>query len=179
MILSSKSICLRSSLAIDSFTHTNSERVPHVRTSVRGLIKTGDPDFLQKALTRATCAAFIKESRMKSREAKKLDRKSGGSPSKVCLFLYPERGSSSKSPMEIFWFKQKAVEGLRPSFSAHVRWCERGAPFCSWWDRRPKCNLYGFVSARLAGRRAFHQSKSGVRRNSRISANLRGLLPAS
>jgi hypothetical protein len=91
MILSSRSICLRGFLAIDSFTHTNSERVPHVRTSVRGLIKTGDPDFLQEALTRATCAAFIKESRMKSREAKKLDRKSGGSPSKVCLFLYPER----------------------------------------------------------------------------------------
>jgi hypothetical protein len=25
---------------------------------------------------------------------------------------------------------QKAVVGLRPSFSAHVRWCEHGAPLC-------------------------------------------------
>jgi hypothetical protein len=31
----------RSFLEIHSSTHTNSERVPHVRTSVRGLIKTG------------------------------------------------------------------------------------------------------------------------------------------
>ena len=25
----------------------------------------------------------------------------------------------------------KAVEGLRPSFAAHVRWCEHGAPLQS------------------------------------------------
>jgi hypothetical protein len=39
-----------------------------------------DPDFLLEAPTRAMCAAFIKEGRMKFREANKLDRKSGGSP---------------------------------------------------------------------------------------------------
>jgi hypothetical protein len=46
----------RNFLEIHSSTHTNSERVPHVRTSVRGLIKTGR------------------------------------SPSKVCLFLFPVTG---------------------------------------------------------------------------------------
>jgi len=40
----------------------------------------GDQDFLLEALARATCAVFIKESRMKFREAGKVDRKSGGSP---------------------------------------------------------------------------------------------------
>jgi hypothetical protein len=30
----------------------------------------------------------------------------------------------------------KAVEGLRPSFSAHVRWCEHGAPLRSCGDRK-------------------------------------------
>jgi hypothetical protein len=32
----------------------------------------GDPDFLPEALTRTTCTAFIKESRMKLRDARKL-----------------------------------------------------------------------------------------------------------
>src|SRR5271170_2119160 len=33
--------------------------------------------------------------------------------------------------------ERKAVEGLRPSFSAHVRWCEHGAPVrsCGTRDR--------------------------------------------
>jgi putative SOS response-associated peptidase YedK len=37
----------------------------------------GDPDFLPEAQARATSAAFIKESRMKIREANDVDRKSG------------------------------------------------------------------------------------------------------
>jgi hypothetical protein len=45
-----------------------------------GRRRWGNPDFLLEALTRATCAAFIKESRMKFREASKVDRKPGGSP---------------------------------------------------------------------------------------------------
>ena len=36
-----------------------------------------DPDFLREALAIATCAAFIKDTRMKFREANKVDRKSG------------------------------------------------------------------------------------------------------
>jgi hypothetical protein len=36
------------------------------------------PDFLHGAPPRAACAAFIKESRMKYANARKLDRKSGG-----------------------------------------------------------------------------------------------------
>jgi hypothetical protein len=46
-----------------------------------GRKRWGDPDFLHGAQARATCAAFIKESRMKILEAGKLDRKSGRSPS--------------------------------------------------------------------------------------------------
>jgi hypothetical protein len=45
-----------------------------------GRKERGDPDFLLRGANRATCAAFIEESRMKFREASKLDRKSGGSP---------------------------------------------------------------------------------------------------
>jgi hypothetical protein len=52
-------------------------RVPHVRTSVRGPKKTGNPDFLHMAPNRFTCAAFIKESRMKFANANNLHRKSG------------------------------------------------------------------------------------------------------
>jgi hypothetical protein len=40
----------------------------------------GDPDFLQTALIRFACAAFIKEIRMKFANANKPHRKSGGSP---------------------------------------------------------------------------------------------------
>jgi hypothetical protein len=54
--------------------------VPHVRLSVRGPNKTGDPDFLYAAPNRFACAAFCKESRMKFANATKLHRKSGGSP---------------------------------------------------------------------------------------------------
>jgi hypothetical protein len=54
--------------------------VPHVRLSVRGPNKMGDPDFLQVAPNRFACAAFNKESRMKFANATKLHRKSGGSP---------------------------------------------------------------------------------------------------
>jgi hypothetical protein len=86
----------------------NYVRVPYVRTSVRGPKTMGDPDFLLEALARATCAAFIKESRMKFRGASKLNRKSGGSPNDC--FVH-------------------AAESIRnKSFSAHVRWCERRAP---------------------------------------------------
>jgi len=67
----------------------------------------GDPDFLLEALTRATRAAFIKESRMKFREANKLPRKSGGSPTIVV---------------------EPAESNRKESFSAHVRLGERGAP---------------------------------------------------
>jgi hypothetical protein len=67
----------------------------------------GDPDFLLEALTRATCAAFIKESRMKFREANKVDRKSGEAPTIVV---------------------KPAESNRRKSFSSHVRWGERGAP---------------------------------------------------
>jgi putative SOS response-associated peptidase YedK len=48
----------------------------------------GAPDFLPEAPTRATCAAFIKESRMKIREANEVDRKSGG-------------GDSSQPPLDL------------------------------------------------------------------------------
>jgi hypothetical protein len=54
--------------------------VPHVRPSVRGPKKTGDPDFLRAALDTTACAAFSKESRMRCAEATKLHRKSGGRP---------------------------------------------------------------------------------------------------
>jgi hypothetical protein len=54
--------------------------VPHVRLSVRGPNKTGDPDFLYAAPNRSTCAAFSKESRMNFTNANKLDRKSGEAP---------------------------------------------------------------------------------------------------
>jgi hypothetical protein len=54
--------------------------VPHVRLSVHGPNKTGDPDFLHAAPNRFTCAAFSKESRMRFANANKLHRKSGGSP---------------------------------------------------------------------------------------------------
>jgi hypothetical protein len=60
-------------------------RVPHVRPSVHGLNKMGDPDFLYAALDRTACAAFSKESRMKCIEADTLHRKSGGSPSKALI----------------------------------------------------------------------------------------------
>ena len=53
------------------------ERVPQVRQGVPGPNKTGDPDFLHMAPNRSACAAFIKESRMKSANANKLHRKSG------------------------------------------------------------------------------------------------------
>ena len=55
-------------------------RVPRVRTSVHGLNKTGDPDFLYAAPDMTACAAFSKESRVKFANATKLHRKSGGSP---------------------------------------------------------------------------------------------------
>jgi hypothetical protein len=46
----------------------------------------GDPDFLYAALETTACAAFSEESRMKFVNATKLDRKSGGSPSRAfCL----------------------------------------------------------------------------------------------
>jgi hypothetical protein len=61
--------------------------VPHVRLSVRGPKKTGDPDFLHEAPNRFACAAFSKESRMKFATANKLDRKSGGSPT-IALKLF-------------------------------------------------------------------------------------------
>jgi hypothetical protein len=54
--------------------------VPHVRLSVRGPNKTGDPDFLYAAPDTTACAAFSKESRMRCANATKLHRKSGGSP---------------------------------------------------------------------------------------------------
>jgi hypothetical protein len=54
--------------------------VPHVRLSVRGPNKTGDPDFLYAAPDTTACAAFSKESRMKFANATKFHRKSGGKP---------------------------------------------------------------------------------------------------
>jgi hypothetical protein len=60
--------------------------VPHVRLSVRGPNKTGDPDFLHEAPNRFARAAFSKESRMKFANANKLDRKSGGrTRRRLCL----------------------------------------------------------------------------------------------
>jgi hypothetical protein len=51
-----------------------------------GRKRRGDPDFLLEALARATCADFIKESRMKFREANKVDRKSGAKPHQRSVF---------------------------------------------------------------------------------------------
>ena len=46
--------------------------MPHVRLSVRGPNKTGDPDFLYAAPDTTACAAFGKESRMRFADATKL-----------------------------------------------------------------------------------------------------------
>jgi hypothetical protein len=45
-------------LVIHSSTHIHSERVPHVRTSVRGLIKTG------RSPIKGLCFSFSHETRM-------------------------------------------------------------------------------------------------------------------
>src|ERR1700722_18150245 len=56
--------------------------VPHVRVSVRRPKTKGFPQISYFALlARATCAALLKESRMKSISVTGLHRKSGGSPS--------------------------------------------------------------------------------------------------
>jgi len=52
----------------------------HVRLSVRGPNKTGDPDFLYGAPDTTAWAAFSKESRMKFANATKFHRKSGEKP---------------------------------------------------------------------------------------------------
>ena len=83
--------------------------MPHVRLSVRGPNKTGDPDFLYAAPDTTACAAFSKESRMKFANANKLDRKSGESPPKLSA------SQSAKSNRNI-------------SFSSQVRFGEPGAP---------------------------------------------------
>jgi hypothetical protein len=44
-----------------------------------------DPDFLHEAPKKFACAAFSKESRMKFANANKLDRKSGGPRTRICL----------------------------------------------------------------------------------------------
>ena len=67
--------------------------MPHVRLSVRGPNKTGDPDFLHVALTNGTCAAFSKESRMKFANATKLHRKSGRSPQKFSCEIEQQKQS--------------------------------------------------------------------------------------
>ena len=51
--------------------------MPQVRQSVPGPNKTDDPDFLYAAPDTTACAAFSKESRMRSANATKLHRKSG------------------------------------------------------------------------------------------------------
>ena len=77
----------RNVLVVHCCARTNSERVPHVRTSVRGLRKLRRPGFPARGTVRSRlCGFHFKESRMKIREANKVDRKSGGSPSKVRLF---------------------------------------------------------------------------------------------
>ena len=67
----------------------NSVGVPHVRTSVRGPKRWATPDFLLRAAAGATCAALLKESRMKSINATGLHRKSGGKPHHSLSFRTP------------------------------------------------------------------------------------------
>jgi hypothetical protein len=42
-------------------------------------------------------------------------------------------------------FQRKAVEGLRPASSAHVRWCEHGAPIWCCYNRLILGELKGLV----------------------------------
>jgi len=53
------------------------------------------PDFLHGAPPTPTCAAFIKESRMKFANARKPDRKSG--------VRLGERGAPVQFPVSLFW----------------------------------------------------------------------------
>ena len=72
----------------------------------------GDPDFLYAALETTACAAFSEESRMKFVNATKLDRKSGGSPSRA--FMFNLRRSTGRRR----WIRLQAV-GLA-EFSYHL-----------------------------------------------------------
>jgi hypothetical protein len=47
--------------------------------------------------------------------------------------------------------RPKAFEGLRPSFSAHVRWCEHGAPVECAVARTVHCSLNLPQAGRLLG----------------------------
>jgi hypothetical protein len=69
-------------------------RVPHVRNSVRGMKKLGDPDFLYAAPPMFACAAFCKESRMKFVDLTKPHRKPGGSPT---IAFHAERVAGKRS----------------------------------------------------------------------------------
>jgi len=67
---------------------------------------------------RTACAAFIKESRMEVDNATNLDRKSGvPGLIMVCFHCFHE-GCNRLTPAVTI---AKAMEGLRPIFSSHVR----------------------------------------------------------
>jgi hypothetical protein len=68
--------------------------VPHVRTSVRGPKKMGDPDFLPHRTRQHHVCGSLKGNRTMLNNATDLDRKSGGSPPLhfvpdpiICLFI--------------------------------------------------------------------------------------------
>jgi hypothetical protein len=52
--------------------------------------------------------------------------------------------------------ERKAAVGLRPSFSAHVRWCEHGAPVRS-------CQARDWLGGEACGIRAIYQGKEPKR----------------
>ncbi len=116
--------------------------IPHLAKNERDA-----PNFLHAAPDKAACAPFVKERRMKFTESTKPHGKSGmwGTRSSVAgmggLSLLSRVASTSRllgmtreegdgfiesgCRTEAFL---KAIVGLRPSFSAHVRLGERGAP---------------------------------------------------